>query len=92
MRIDGLSQVSQVYKTGSARKVYQANTSYAKDEFSISSFAKDLQVAKAALSEAPDVRADKVSALKEAYEAGTYNVSSQAIADKLVSKAYDSIF
>ena len=38
-----------------------------------------------------DIREDKVSGIKKALATGTYNVSAQEIADKMVSKYFDSI-
>ena len=39
-----------------------------------------------------DVREDKVNKYKDAITSGTYNVSSQEIAEKMVSKYFDSLF
>ena len=50
----------------------------------ISSRAKDMAKAKQVASEAPDVREAKIAALKEQIKNKTYNVSADAIADKLV--------
>ncbi len=92
MRVDALNQVSQLYKQTKPKKVTQTNTSYAKDEFQISQTAQDYQIAKKAVSEASEVREEKVAEFKEALASGTYNVSSQEIADKMVSKYFDSLF
>lgn len=93
MRVDALNQVSQLYQQSNPKKVTRAGeTNAAKDEFHISRTAKDYQVAKQAVSEAADVREDKIAAYKEAMVSGTYNVSSQEIAEKMVSKYFDSLF
>ena len=47
-----------------------------------------MQIAKTALKEVPDVRQDKVSALKASIANGTYQVSAEDFADKLLA-AYD---
>ena len=39
---------------------------------------------------APDIREEKVAALKEQIASGSYNVSAQEIADSVVSKFFDS--
>lgn len=92
MRVDALSRVGQVYQASKPKKTVQSKTSYAKDEFQISRTAKDFQVAKSAVKETSDVREDKVAYFKEALASGTYNVSSQEIAEKLVSNYFDNAF
>jgi negative regulator of flagellin synthesis FlgM len=89
MRVDAVNQVSQLYKPANAKKVNRAEEVRKKDAYEISQSAKDYQVAKNAVSEASDVREDKVAQMKEALASGTYNVSSQEIADKIVSKYFD---
>ena len=43
-----------------------------------------IQPAKAAVSEASDVRLDKVNDIKARIAAGTYNISSEAVAEKML--------
>jgi negative regulator of flagellin synthesis FlgM len=50
----------------------------------ISSKARDLAKAKKAASEAPDVRESRIAELREKIQNKTYNVSADAIADRLV--------
>jgi len=50
----------------------------------ISSKAKDMAKAKQIAAETPDVREAKIAELKNRIQNKTYNVSSEAIADKLV--------
>jgi negative regulator of flagellin synthesis FlgM len=45
---------------------------------------KEMAAAKAAASEAPDVREEKIAALKARIAAGKYNVDPSAIADRMV--------
>lgn len=83
MRIDSMNQVSQVYNMNKVRKVntsYQASFS---DKVEISQLGKDIQIAKKAVSAAPDIREDKVNAMKAAL-AGGYTVSDNDLADKLL--------
>ncbi len=85
MRIDAYSQISNIYnlnkltKTGTASKAGKGN-----DTVQISGKAKTFQAAMTAVTEASDVREDKVAKLKAAIESGTYSVSGKEIADKLV--------
>lgn len=82
MRIDALNHVSRLYQQSKPTKNVRTEKKYAKDEFQISQTAKD----------AEDVREDKVNKYKDAIASGTYNVSSQEIAEKMVSKYFDSLF
>ena len=92
MRIDALNQVSQLYQANKPKKISKNTENDTADKFEISQSAKDYQVAKSAVKSSPDIREDKVAELKEAVASGTYNVSSAEIADKIVSKYFDSIF
>ncbi|MBO4414736.1 MAG: flagellar biosynthesis anti-sigma factor FlgM [Lachnospiraceae bacterium] len=85
MRIDAMNQVSQIYQKNGTRKVAQANKPGSADRVEISQLGKDMQVAKAAVKAAPDVRASRVEELKAAVANGTYSVSNEDLADKLAS-------
>lgn len=89
MRINGINNVSNVYKSNKAGKAYGlSSTSSQKDTFAISDFAKELQVARQAVENAPDIRQDKVDEIKKQLEAGTYNVTAAMVADKLIEKYF----
>ena len=94
MRIDAYNAVSQLYKTGSARNVKKTNQtqSYVNDKLEFSQTAKSYQVAKAAVSTASDVRMDKVAMIKEQMAAGTYKISSEVVADKLLGRIDTIVF
>jgi len=85
MRIDAMSEISQLYQANSVRKKTEKPASYSKDSVEISSFGRDLQIAKQAVAQAEDVRADKVQELKTSMANGTYNVPMSALADKLLN-------
>jgi flagellar biosynthesis anti-sigma factor FlgM len=55
------------------------------DAVTISDDARSIAAATRAVTNAPDVREDRVSALKAAIAAGTYSVDSRLLASKLVS-------
>lgn len=87
MRIGTYNMISQLYGNGPAKKSNSANgTSYAsfKDEVSFSSTGKDMQVAKNALAATPDVREALVEDIKARLENGTYEVSSEDFASKIM--------
>ena len=53
----------------------------------ISPTARDIYQAKKALDQVPDVREDRVQALKAQVENGTYHVSGEDIADLMIRRA-----
>lgn len=87
MRIEAYSQVQQLYSSNKVSKPQATKkTGDVRDTVSFSSIGKDIQVAKQAVSAAPDIREDKVAALKAAIKNGTYDVSGEAFAEKLLAK------
>ena len=87
MRIDALTNLQQVYGVGKPKKaVKTGKVQSVRDAVEISSIGKDIQTVKAAVKAAPDVRANKVADIKKQIEAGTYNVSGESFADKLLAK------
>ena len=89
MRIDAYMQISQLYQATKPKKT--GTTESAKnptDTVEVSDFARELQIAKQAVNEAPDVRADKVNELKNAINSGTYDMSMDRLADKLVGRYF----
>lgn len=87
MRIGTYNMINQVYGTKNTKKTGNLNsTSYAnfKDEVSFSSMGKDMQIAKAALADAPDVRENLVKDIKTRIADGTYEVSDEDFANKLL--------
>lgn len=88
MRIDAYSQIQQLYnvsKPGAAGKKAPSQADF-RDRLQISSAGKDMQIAKQAVANAPDVREDKVAAIKSALANGTYQVSGDDFADKIMEK------
>ena len=87
MRIEAYSQVQQIYSNNKVNKTQATQkTNDIRDTVSFSSIGKDIQVAKQAVNNAPDVREDVVAKLKAAIKNGTYDVSGEAFADKLLAK------
>lgn len=70
----------QVKKTESTEKVAFAN-----DKVEISSAARDIQIARKALEEVPDVRTDKLDEIKTLMSSGNYKPSAEDIVEKLLS-------
>lgn len=93
MRIEAYSQVQQIYKTNQTKKTNSVSkTGSFADNLQISSIGKDIQTAKQAVASTPDVREEITAPLKASIAAGTYNVSSESFADKLLEKYQESLF
>ena len=58
----------------------------------LSQASKEAQLIKEIISSEPEVREDKVSALRERIESGKYKIDNEAVADKLVDAFMDDIF
>lgn len=93
MRIEAYNQVAQIYKaskTAGTAKTTKAGA--ARDEVQISSFGRDFQIAKQAVAEASDIREDKVAELAAQVKSGTYSVSTEDFANKLLEKYRSLMF
>ncbi|SFK77700.1 anti-sigma-28 factor, FlgM family [Lachnospiraceae bacterium KH1T2] len=87
MRVEAYNQVMQIYGKQKSNKVNSSSSvSSAKDALELSEFGYDLQTAKKAVADAQDVREDLTAPLKAKIEAGTYDVSGESFADKLMAK------
>lgn len=86
MRIDAYNAISQTYGAKGKYKTGAAAKTSSTDKVEISDFGRELQVAKQAVAAAPDVREDRVSELKSRIQNGTYNVSGESFAEKLLAK------
>lgn len=86
MRVEAYQQVQQIYKTKKVNQAQKAGGTSQKDQLQISSFGKDIQAAKAALADAPDVRTEKIASIKAQMQNGTYRVDNAAFAEKLLKK------
>ena len=86
MRIEAYTQVQQLYNSAKVQKEANVQKKGQTDQVQISSMGLDIQAAKAAVKSADDIRFDKVNPIKEAIANGTYNVSAESFADKLMEK------
>ena len=84
MRIDAMNQVSQIYSANRTKKTANSNALSFADTLELSQAGKALQVAKAAVAAAPEVREDRIAQIKAAMENGTWSVSDNDLADKLL--------
>lgn len=91
MRIDAYNQIGQFYQSKQKTRAQETKGVQAQDQLYISSTAKDYQIAKQAVAAAPDIREDKVAAIKAQIENGTYEVSSESFAAKLLELSEKSL-
>ncbi len=90
MRVDAYNKVNQLYQTSATKKVASTNKVSSSDSLVISQSGKDYQIAKQAVQNVPDVREDKVAQIKAAMASGTYNVTAEELADKLVDSYFSA--
>lgn len=84
MRIEAYNAVSQIYQTNTKMAAKNNVNAASNDKFEISQTAKAYQVAKQAVSAAPDIREDKVAEIKAKMASGTYTVSAEDFAEKVL--------
>lgn len=86
MRIDAYNQVNQIYKSENKMKTNKVSKASKRDGYEISSFGKAYQAARQAMNSVPDIREDKVAQIKEKIDNGTYEVSGEEFAEKIISR------
>ena len=91
MRIDAYNQIAQIYGVNKTSQTTRTQTASVRDELTISRAGQDYRIAKQAVAQSPDVREDKVADIKSRIEAGTYDVSPDDFASKLLEK-YQAAF
>lgn len=86
MRIEAYTQVQQLYQSQKVNRNQKTSAATQTDQLQISSFGKEFQVAKAAVAECSDVREELTAPIKAKIQSGTYEVSNESFADKLLNK------
>ena len=86
MSIEAYTQVQKLYDTNKAKKAAVGSSVNVSDKLQLSSLGKDIQWAKKAVAESSDVREDVVAPIKARIQSGTYEVSADSFADKLIQK------
>ena len=89
MRIDAFNKISKLYQANNTNKITKANNVSNPDCVEISQIGKEFQIAQQAVAATPDIREDKVNAIKASMASGTYNVSAEELADKLIDSFFD---
>jgi negative regulator of flagellin synthesis FlgM len=80
------------YAAASADKQVNSAAVRPEEKVDLSTKAKEIQQAKVELAKLPDVREEKVQEIKSQVDKGTYNVSGEKIADKMVKESIVDIF
>ena len=86
MRIEAYTQVQQIYDTKKTAKSRLKGNAGTSDQLQISSFGKDIQTAKQAVAGSSDIREDVTAPIKARIQSGSYEVSTENFADKLMQK------
>lgn len=88
MRIEAYTQVQQLYQSQKVKKSQKTSSTVPSEkvQIQISSLGKEFQTAKAAVASAPDIRAELTAPIKAKIDNGTYQVSAESFADKLLQK------
>lgn len=90
MRIEAYTQVQQLYNAKKPAKVQDKSKVSVSDKIQISSIGKDIQTAKNAVAAADDIREELTAPIKASIANGTYQVSGESFAEKLMQK-YEEI-
>ncbi|MCR5234812.1 MAG: flagellar biosynthesis anti-sigma factor FlgM [Lachnospiraceae bacterium] len=84
MRIEAYNQIGQIYAPKKTYAPAKTNTVSRTDQVQISSLGKDIQTLKQAVSNAPDIRENLTAPIKARVNNGTYDVSTDDFASKLI--------
>lgn len=92
MRVEAYTQVQQLYNNSKKAVKAPASSTVGKssDQIQISSIGKDFQTAKAAVNASSDIREDVISPLKAEMQSGSYYVSGENFAERLLQKYEES--
>lgn len=85
MKISSIFTNTNIYNKSlnNAQKLEQPKKE--NDNFDVSTQARDIQMVLKAISDTSDIREDKVNDIMERIKKGNYNVSSEEIANKILS-------
>ncbi len=91
MRIDAYNRISRLYEAQQTSKVKEKEKvdKTKEDGVEISKVGRDIQVVREGLKQAPDIRYDKVNDIIKRMESGTYSVSAEEVANKIVDNYFD---
>ena len=82
------TETLQQYPQKNTLKTNEKTVSNFSDKLLISSMGKDYNTARTALSSTPDIREDLIHSIKERIKNGTYEVSGEAFAEKILENFF----
>lgn len=83
-----INKAMRIYnKTATKKTDNVKNVEEPKDKLQLSEKAKEFQIAMKAFKNLPEIREDLVSELKDKIKQGTYDVTGEEIADKIIESA-----
>lgn len=91
MRIEAYHKVSQLYQSNQTKSMTKTTRNYQTDKFELSKLGKEFQIANKAIAATPDIREDKVNEIKQRMATGTYTVSAEEVAKKMVTQFFDEM-
>lgn len=91
MRVDAYNKIAQLYQTNATKKMTKVASTSGTDQVELSRIGKDYQVAKQAVAKTVDIRMDKVNDISKRMEAGTYNISAEEVANKIVDSYFEKL-
>ena len=86
MKITNLFNTTNIYNKKNIDNKKTQPQKKQNDSFVVSDKARDFQTVLKAVSNSPDIREDKVNDIMKRMEEGSYNVSTEDIVNKLLSK------
>ncbi|HIW81809.1 MAG TPA: flagellar biosynthesis anti-sigma factor FlgM [Candidatus Acetatifactor stercoripullorum] len=86
MRVEAYTQVQQLYQSQTVNKGQRTGGAGRTDKVQISSLGKDIQSARAAVAESPDIREELTAPIKAQLQNGTYEVDNDSFAERLLEK------
>ncbi len=86
MKITNLFNTTNIYNKNIKQEQRIEKTKKQNDSLVVSDRARDFQSVLRAISNAPDIREEKVEQISKKIEDGSYNVSTEDIVNKMLSK------
>lgn len=86
MRIDNITRVYETYSSQKISTPLKTEKGQERDQVAFSLAAQEYGKVKQLLEQVPEVREEKVAALKQAIASGTYQVSGREIVDKMITQ------
>lgn len=89
-KLPSILPAAHVTKSGALDKsteIQPSRSPIAGDSVSLSPQVRELQAARSALAAMPEIREEKVAAIRAQFEAGTYVVDGEKIAGKMIAEA-----